>query len=57
MFLQGRSHRTEKVRPAAVRGPLDVAQRIFVEQWFTFPRYVLSGELARALRDEPARMH
>jgi hypothetical protein len=56
MFFQGRTHRAEQVRPAPFRGPLDVAQRIFVEQWFTFPRYVLSGEFARALRGEPARL-
>ena len=57
VLLQGRTHRTEVVRPAPFRGPLDVAQRLFVEQWFTFPRYVLSGEFARALRGEPARLH
>ena len=54
MVLQGRTHRAEQVRPAPFRGPLDVAQRIFVEQWFTVPRYVLSGEFARALRGEAA---
>jgi hypothetical protein len=57
MFLQRRTHRAEEVQPAPFRGPLDVAQRIFVEQWFTFPRYVLSGEFARAVRGEPVRLH
>ena len=55
MFLQGRTHRAERVRPSPFRGPLDVVQRLFVEQWVTFPRYVLSGGFARAWRGEPAR--
>jgi hypothetical protein len=29
---------------------MDVVARIFAEQWITFPRYVMSGELARTLR-------
>jgi len=48
--LQGRTHRSEKVAPAPFRGPGDVLVRLFVEQWVTFPRYVLSGEFARAWR-------
>jgi len=53
MFIQGRTHRREQLGPARFRGPLDVVQRLFVEQWITFPRYVLSGEFARAWRGEP----
>jgi hypothetical protein len=32
-------------------GPLDVLSRIVLEQWITFPRFVLSGSFARAWRD------
>ena len=48
--LQGRGHRREASAPVAFRGPPDVVARLFVEQWVTFPRYVLSGEFARAWR-------
>jgi hypothetical protein len=48
--LQGRTHRREPTPPVPFAGPADVVARIFVEQWITFPRYVLSGEFARAWR-------
>ncbi|MGE0326081.1 MAG: Mpo1-like protein [Polyangiaceae bacterium] len=48
--LQGRGHRLEDAAPAAFRGPLDVLARLFVEQWVTFPRFVLSGGFGRAWR-------
>ncbi len=48
--LQGRGHRRERTAPRPFRGPWDVARRIFVEQWITFPRFVLTGALARAWR-------
>ncbi|HEY8072692.1 MAG TPA: hypothetical protein VIF62_01240 [Labilithrix sp.] len=47
---QGRGHRREKEPPVPFRGPLDVAARLFVEQWITFPRFVLSGAFRRAWR-------
>jgi hypothetical protein len=50
MAVQGRGHRLEKNAPVPFRGPLDVLARIFVEQWVTFPRFVLSGGFARAWR-------
>jgi len=50
MAAQGRGHRFEARAPSPFRGPLDVVVRIFAEQWITFPRYVLSGALRRALR-------
>jgi hypothetical protein len=34
----------------AFRGPGDFLARFFAEQWFTFPRYVLSGRFADAWR-------
>ena len=45
---QGRGHGREAVRPVPFRGPADVAARIFVEQWVTFPRFVLSGRFREA---------
>ena len=48
MAAQGRGHKLESVRPIPFRGPLDVIGRIVVEQWITFPRFVLSGAIARA---------
>lgn len=52
MAFQGRGHALEHEAPAPFRGPLDVAARIFAEQWVTFPRYVVGGGFARAWRDE-----
>ena len=48
---QGRGHKLEKNPPEPFEGPLDVVARIFVEQWVTFPRFVLSGGFARAWRE------
>ncbi len=45
---QGRTHKHEQTAPVPFDGPLDVVQRLFVEQWVTFPRFVLSGAFARA---------
>jgi hypothetical protein len=45
---QGVGHKGEPVRPIPFRGPLDFVARFMVEQWITFPRYVLSGGFARA---------
>lgn len=49
--LQGRGHRSEPVPPEPFAGPGDALARIFLEQWITFPRFVLSGGWLRALRD------
>jgi len=50
MAAQGRGHRLEAIAPVPFRGPVDVAARIFTEQWWTFPRFVASGGFARAWR-------
>ncbi|HEX6239498.1 MAG TPA: hypothetical protein VFZ61_01340, partial [Polyangiales bacterium] len=50
MAAQGSGHRHEANPPPPFRGPLDVVLRIFAEQWITWPRFVLSGGLRRALR-------
>lgn len=52
MAAQGKGHSLEERAPAPFRGPGDVVVRIFVEQWITFPRFVLSGGFGRALRGE-----
>jgi hypothetical protein len=50
IVLQGRGHKIEEVPPVPFRGPGDVVGRLLAEQLITFPRYVLSGELAKAWR-------
>ena len=45
---QGRGHKQERTPSRPFRGPFDVFVRIFVEQWVTFPRYILSGEFGKA---------
>jgi hypothetical protein len=47
---QGRGHAIEETPPAPFRSPLDVVARLLVEQFFTFPRFVLSGGFSRAWR-------
>ena len=52
LVLQGRDHRNEVEAPTPFGGPVDFVSRFMVEQWITFPRFVLSGawraNLARA---------
>jgi hypothetical protein len=48
--LQGRGHRLEPVPPQPFSGQLDFVLRLFLEQWITFPRFVLSGGWSAALR-------
>jgi hypothetical protein len=50
LIAQGRGHRLESSAPLPFLGPADFAMRLFVEQWITFPRYVLSGGFANAWR-------
>ncbi|HEX7768681.1 MAG TPA: Mpo1-like protein [Dokdonella sp.] len=50
LALQGIGHRRESEVPAPFTGRANFAIRMFAEQWFTFPRFVLSGGWARALR-------
>jgi hypothetical protein len=47
---QGSGHKREALPPRPFRGPFDLIARFFVEQWITFPRYVVSGGLGRAWR-------
>jgi hypothetical protein len=49
--VQGRGHGGEEVPPEPFTGRTNALSRIFLEQWVTFPRFVLSGAWYRALRD------
>lgn len=48
---QGRGHAREASPPVPFSGPLDVFGRILGEQLITFPRFVITGGLARAWRE------
>lgn len=48
--LQGRGHKGEANPPKPFTGPGNALSRIFLEQWFTFPRFVLTGGWRRAWR-------
>jgi len=51
LVAQARGHRHEHARPVPFRGPGDFVRRFFVEQWVTFPRYLVTGGLRRAWRE------
>lgn len=48
--IQGHSHRREPVPPEPFTGPADAVSRIVLEQWVSFPQFVLRGGWMRALR-------
>jgi hypothetical protein len=50
LALQGRGHKVEENPPEPFAGPANAVARIVLEQWVTFPRFVLSGGWLRALR-------
>ena len=45
--LQGLGHKRETVSPMPFAGPTDFLQRMFAEQFVTFPRFVLSRGFVR----------
>ena len=47
---QGYGHKREPNPPLPFDGPGDFVTRIFLEQFYRFPRFVLSGEWVRALK-------
>ena len=47
--LQGVGHRRERAAPEPFLGGADFLASILVEQFITFPRFVLSGQWARNL--------
>lgn len=50
VVMQGRGHKIETNPPEPFTGPANAVSRIFMEQWVTFPRFVLSGAWRRALQ-------
>ena len=50
---QGRGHREEQNPPEPFTSRGNAVARIFLEQWVTFPRFVLSGGWYAALRAAP----
>ena len=55
LAVQGRGHKLEAVAPEPFTGPVNAVARLFLEQWVTFPRFVLSGNWVRALRGAGVR--
>jgi len=49
LLAQGRGHKLEANPPAPFTSPWNFIARLFLEQWITFPRFVLSGGWARNL--------
>ena len=49
LIAQGRGHKMEVNPPAPFTSPWNFVARLFMEQWITFPRFVLSGSWARNL--------
>jgi hypothetical protein len=47
---EGWTHKQEPQKPIPFDGPLDFLARFTVEQFVTFPRFVMSGGMARAWR-------
>jgi hypothetical protein len=48
--VQGAGHKQEPNPPLPFDGPADFVKRIFAEQFFKFPKFVLSGERLRVVR-------
>jgi len=53
LLVQRRGHRLEPTPPEPFTGPGNAIVRIVLEQWVTFPRFVLSGGWLRAMREHP----
>jgi hypothetical protein len=49
IVVQGRGHALEIVPPEPFTGPANFIGRLLLEQWITFPRFVLSGGWSRNL--------
>jgi hypothetical protein len=52
--LQGIGHKREPIPPEPFTGPANAVSRLVLEQWITFPRFVLSGGWLRAWREAQA---
>ncbi len=53
--LQAIGHKREAEKPIPFEGPLDFIGRIFIEQFITFPRFVLTGGWVRNLSQYAAK--
>lgn len=51
LAIQGRGHKLEEQPPEPFSDRKDAVSRLLVEQFVTFPRFVLSGEWWRAWRN------
>jgi hypothetical protein len=52
MVIQGRGHELEPLTHVPFAGAADFVTCFFVEQWVTFPRFVLSGGWYRNLTND-----
>ncbi len=50
LAVQGRGHGVEANPSVPFSGPANAVSRLVLEQWITFPRFVLSGGWLRAWR-------
>ena len=50
LFVQGAGHKKEPNPPLPFDGPGDFVKRIFSEQFYKFPKFVLSGKWLAAVR-------
>ena len=48
IVIQGQAHKNEAVPPVPFSSPGNAIARIFLEQWITFPRFLMSGGWWRA---------
>ena len=48
--VQGAGHKQEPNPPLPFDGPGDFVKRIFSEQFYKFPQFLLTGEWLRAIR-------
>jgi hypothetical protein len=55
VIFEGRGHKLEQETPAPFTGSGNFVARFFLEQWITFPRFVLSGGWAANLRKAKVR--
>ena len=53
LIAQGRGHKLEPMPPARFTSPWNFVARLFLEQWITFPRFVLSGAWYRNFSRAP----
>ena len=53
VMVQARGHRLERTPPAPFTGPANLIGRLVLEQWVTFPRFVVTGAWWRSFRAAP----